>query len=329
MNKLDRTEIVTLSIISIIVGITLIFLGFIIYRNIKLDLGSEKVPLITIEQIASKFNEKYQESIMVKNGLSIRAERVDNKLVIKTASESADYSDTFEMVVKNNIIEGSISLFDSVEGYFDEEELQSLYEASYQKQYMTDVITIIGMYQGLDETAILATLKLADTKNFTIEKNHFEYKKSGSSLSVKMNLAKKMDVVKATNEMTYITLEQLSAEKLKTPSGQMGSSADNKISFAAAFYSKEVNLYDNNVAIIKIYEKDKLTSKTYQSIVNIITVMFDEQMAKSFQNAFKTLPTETKVSDIFDLEVNIDLRESEILYYGYNAIGTELYMEYK
>ena len=241
----------------------------------------------TLEQIANTFN----NSSLVKNykdlNYNMTATSGENKITVTITSVELDAPLSFDFT-----LDGTILSFDIDES--KDEDFAAMVS------WMV-LVDSVGQLHGYEDGALFPTLNSDEAESYTVEEEGFEYKKISENVyRVKVDIAKKVPLVTSI----YIKISDLEDAK-EFISGD-GSASMNK---GNVWFSKTGN---EGKFTLLVAEKNELTSNAYNSILSILTVMFDSNAAATyFQMNYPEITSATKEFAGIKIEVNPTKTESE------------------
>ncbi|MDD3392933.1 MAG: hypothetical protein PHE54_05290 [Bacilli bacterium] len=266
------------------------------------------IPIITIialiaivfivVKIISGFGTDYQEKLrqvslrlktsdmMVQLGetYSIEIESDDNNLKVYLTSivYGEDYDEIYNYVLENNIL--SISLANN----------------DYAGRLITmGVIDAVGQINGYEENELynyFTTISDYSTLNLS---DGIEYSEGNDTTVVKINIDKKYPI---PDDVSYaITADEI----------------NNDYFIDEEFYNynnAKIKLYkvlEDDKVTIYIYEKGSLTNDSYKTLLNVISVLYNDKLI-DFKNNFTKITSGTY--DKFTIETEYNIEDSEVAY---------------
>ncbi len=267
----------------IIIGIGIY--GFVI-NYLKKDNKDLIETKITLEQITNQFNNSSTVKEYSIQGSIWKATQNANKLNISLTVGTE--TSNIEYILNGDILSGNFTGNDAITGA-----IVSL--------VLTDCI---GQLHGYSDGALFNTLNSEQIKNYTLEKEGLKVEQpSDGNFQIKININKKIPLADFSN--VYITVEDLEAMK-DNISGD-GSAEKNKgnIWFNKSGYNNEYTLL--------IGEKNTLTKNTYNSIISILTVMFNnDKIINYFNENYSDISVGNKQFEGFNIMIDpTDLTDFE------------------
>lgn len=247
-------------------------IGSIVFFCFNLVVKADKI--LNLNEIADAFNNN--PGILEMNKVSDEynvSSNVEGNILKVTSKTQEEY--VFEYVLNDNIL--------SID-YGENED--KVFGAAIISMYVIDSVQHL---QGYDYGEILPTITTLDPKEYTLINEGIEATETG----VKLDIRKKIPLKDLKN--IYFTIESLEDMK-KYISGD--GFVQNKL--GNMFYHKSG--YDGKNTLI-VAEKDELTSNTYNSIISLITVMFEEEKVVTyFKNNYSSLNKDKVSFDGFVVE---------------------------
>ena len=160
----------------------------------------------------------------------------------------------------------------------------------------------IGQVNGNDKGYISSILGSLDYTKMNIKRNGIEIYSDKENNIYKFKVNKKFELGSIAD--VYFNTDDFVVFKDKlVGDGYAQSSKGNLI-----FYKIE----DNGKKIIYFGEPDELTTRTYNSLISLIEVMYDKDTSNLFSKAFKKI--ETGTYNNFNMFANYEPSEDEVIY---------------
>lgn len=164
------------------------------------------------------------------------------------------------------------------------------------------VADAIGQVNGNDAGYISSILGSLDYSKMNIKRNGIEIYSDKENNIYKFKVNKKFELGSIAD--VYFNTDDFMAFKDKlVGDGYAQSSKGNLI-----FYKIE----DNGKKIIYFGEPNELTTRTYNSLLSMLEVMYDKDTADLFSKAFKKITTGT--FNNFNMTANYEVTEDEVIY---------------
>ena len=164
------------------------------------------------------------------------------------------------------------------------------------------VADAIGQVNGNDDGYISSILGSLDYTKMNIKRNGIEIYSDKENNIYKFKVDKKFELGSIAD--VYFTTDDFIVFKDKLVSDGYAQSAKGNL----IFYKIE----DNGKKIIYFGEPEELTSRTYNSLLSLIEVMYDKDTADLFGKAFKSITTGTYNN--FNMIANYEATEDEVIY---------------
>lgn len=240
---------------------------------------------ITLDQIASKFNESKTVKQYEEAGAKLEASSTDNKLIINLTAQGTTSS--MEYTLNGNILSGTMEGENAFKGAL----------------ISVVVVDTIGQLHGYEEGELLATVNSKEIEKYTLEKEGLEISHVGNeSFTIKIDLTKKIPMIDFSN--TYIEVADLQEFKQFIVGNGSAQISKGNVTFHKRGFDDE--------ATVVMAEKDKLTENAYKSILSVLEVMFDSQKTKYyFKENYPSNTFENKEFGGFKIEVNPEKSDSE------------------
>lgn len=253
---------------------------------------------VTLDKIIEAFNsgevaKSYQDA-----GGSIVATYDEDSIDIAVDIETEKYNVSYE--IDGTVISATIN---------SEEETGFLTAYLY-----LGLIDEIGVLHGYASGELTKTVNSEEIAEYTLEKEGFETVVVSETVQeIKIDYSKKVPLIDFTG--VYVEVEDL--EKYKEYIADDGQAGTTKGDIYISKFG-----YNGEYEII-VGEKDELTEASYQSILSMIEVMFDERAVKYFKENYPSLSTDESF-DGFDIKLNYsDSENSDVTYLetnGYQVI---------
>lgn len=164
------------------------------------------------------------------------------------------------------------------------------------------VADAIGQVNGNDAGYISSILGSLDYSKMNIKRNGIEIYSDKENNIYKFKVNKKFELGSIAD--VYFNTDDFVAFKDKlVGDGYAQSSKGNLI-----FYKIE----DNGKKIIYFGEPNELTTRTYNSLLSMLEVMYDKDTADLFSKAFKKITT--GIFNNFNMTANYEVTEDEVIY---------------
>jgi hypothetical protein len=170
----------------------------------------------------------------------------------------------------------------------------------------------VGYLHGYQYEELMPSLQTDEAGEYTVENEGFQVTKySNGGGKIAMDLSKKVPLVDMSK--VYIRVNNLQSMKQYIAGDGFASCSKGNVSF-----SKQT---DGTDYVILIGEKDKLTSCAYNSILSVLTVMFnDEKVVADFQKNYPDFSAGNKSFSKFKIELNPKLSDRDINRDGYKYV---------
>lgn len=163
----------------------------------------------------------------------------------------------------------------------------------------------IGQIHGYKDGELSENLNAFpdEIKNYTVENEGFEFKDNGDTVSLKVDITKKIPLIDMSNlyldTNTFDMIKEFINEK--TTGNQNG---------ALAKLAYDVQLTDE-YNYIYIGERDELTQSAYKSILSALEVMYGEEISKKFETLYPNFIDGKTTVDAFTIETNYVKEDAE------------------
>lgn len=164
------------------------------------------------------------------------------------------------------------------------------------------VADAIGQVNGNDKGYISSILGSLDYTKMNIKRNGIEIYSDKENNIYKFKVNKKFELGSVAD--VYFNTDDFVVFKDKLVSDGYAQSAKGNL----IFYKIE----DNGKKIIYFGEPEELTSRTYNSLLSLIEVMYDKDTADLFGKAFKSI--KTGQFNNFNMIANYEATEDEVIY---------------
>jgi len=164
------------------------------------------------------------------------------------------------------------------------------------------VADAIGQVNGNDKGYISSILGSLDYTKMNIKRNGIEIYSDKENNIYKFKVNKKFELGSVAD--VYFNTDDFVVFKDKLVSDGYAQSAKGNL----IFYKIE----DNGKKIIYFGEPEELTSRTYNSLLSLIEVMYDKDTADLFSKAFKSI--KTGEYNNFNMIANYEPTEDEVIY---------------
>lgn len=233
---------------------------------------------VTIDDVINKF---HSSSLVTSSEIEIEATYTDTHFFISEHITGPDIHTTFTRT--NNVL--SITIDTS-----DENSSNKLDKTKY-------LIDIIGQLHGYKEGDLLNSINNQDITKFTIAKEGLEITKlSETKQTIKFDISKKIPLADYSN--TYFELADLEPAKETIIGKSTYSNTKGNLYLAKK--------YANNKYEIAIGERYDLTSSTYNTLISMLTIIFEnnENVISYFKKYYPNIGQENKTFSGITIEVN-------------------------
>ena len=263
-----------------LIGILALVLCFVL-------IGCGKKDESELDKIAKIFNNSATAKTYKEYGYEINAKVKGNKLVITNKTENGESSVSYELV-------GNILSNDTLK----EEDL------------ITTAILIdsVGQLQGYKDGELAENLNAFPDEigKYTIDKEGFELKDNNDTVSIKIDISKKIPLKDLSN--LYLKTDQFDMIKEIVEENSVGNQTGKVAKLA---YNVEVSEDKNS---IYIGERDKLTDSAYKSILSVLEVIYGTQVADKFKTVYPSFKDGKTTIDDFTINTNYKIKEKDSIF---------------
>ena len=244
-----------------------------------------------LEEIVNKFNGKGDMLAFSQYGISINASTNNkNKIVIKLTGGSLKELE-LEYKVKDNIISATFSTNKNTSFFTD---LATI--------YLIDTICEIN---GYEKDEVLPSITDALIANYTLEDEGLIFRHNSGLIEFQMDITKKIPLIDFSK--VYLELDDVEYGRTDMLNGSFTTQRGN---IMATIETKD------GVSEITIGEKDEITEISYQSLLTIIQVLFDDKKAVEYiKNNYSGIEEGDKKFGGVKIELDYSITNNELRAY--------------